>query len=112
MDSTTKACETGKRNKFKFNPSTYKLAGRKHTAMLSRISKMGVFGIVALMLVVGLTAGDALAARSATVAVGPTALRAASTGNTLTFTITVTDAGVDRPRPPGDSGERSQDSHP
>ena len=67
MDSSTKACESGKRNKFKFNPSTYKLAGRKHTAMLSRISKMGVFGIVALMLVVGLTAGDALAQRTATV---------------------------------------------
>ena len=50
MDSSTKACESGKRNKFKFNPSTYKLAGRKHTVMLSRISKMGVFGIVALML--------------------------------------------------------------
>ena len=62
MDSTTKACETGKRNKFKFNPSTYKLAGRKHTVMLSRISKMSVFGIVALMLALGLATNDALAA--------------------------------------------------
>ena len=59
MDSSTKACESGKRNKFKFNPSTYKLAGRKHTVMLSRISKMSVFGIVALMLAFGLAADDA-----------------------------------------------------
>ena len=61
MDSSTKACESGKRNKFKFNPSTYKLAGRKHTVMLSRISKISVFGIVALMLAFGLWATDALA---------------------------------------------------
>ena len=65
--------------------------------MLSRISKISVFGIVALMLVLGLTAGDALAARSATVSVNPTELRAASTGQTLTFTVNVTDdiAGLD-----------------
>ena len=61
MDSSTKACESGKRNKFKFNPSTYKLARRKHTVMLSRISKISVFGIVALMLVLGLASDDALA---------------------------------------------------
>ena len=67
MDSSTnKACESGKRNKFKFNPSTYKLAGRKHTVMLSRISKMGVFGIVALMLAFGLTASDAFAQEAGT----------------------------------------------
>ena len=66
MDSTTKACESGKRNKIKFNPSTYKLAGRKHTVMLSRISKMGVFGIVALMLAFGLWATDAFAQAAGT----------------------------------------------
>ena len=61
MDSSTRACESSKRNRLKFNSSTYKHARRKHKVMLSRISKMSVFGIVALMLVFGLTADDAFA---------------------------------------------------
>ena len=87
------ACESGKRNKFKFNPSTYKLAGRKHTVMLSRISKMGVFGIVALMLAFGLTASDAFAQEAGTntltVTASPDPLRAAGTAATVTFVLTV-----------------------
>ena len=101
MDSSTKACESGKRNKFKFNPSTYKLARRKHTVMLSRISKMGVFGIVALMLAFGLVMTDAKAATdpspvTVVVATGVDEAPLRATGEaTLTFTINlkaVTDA--------------------
>ena len=113
MDSTTKACESGKRNKIKFNPSTYKHARRKHTVMLSRISKISVFGIVALMLVLGLTADDALAQDAAVPAVGTyvvTAeglddLRAAGTA-TVTFTLRVDgredkdENAVDEPKTP------------
>ena len=65
--------------------------------MLSRISKISVFGIVALMLAFGLTAGDAFAQVPAagpntlTVTASPDPLRAAGTATMITFTLTVVD---------------------
>ena len=103
MDSSTKACESGERNKFKFNSSTYKHARRKHTAMLSRISKMGVFGILAFILAFGLVTTDATAefnddtmTVTATPAPTPTIaeggrLRAGTSLTTLTFVYTTSE---------------------
>ena len=62
--------------------------------MLSRISKISVFGIVALMLAFGLTATDAFAQAAGTntivVTADPDPLRAAAPA-TITFTLTVVD---------------------
>ena len=66
--------------------------------MLSRISKMGVFGIVALMLALGLTADDAFAQVSKELSLTePTAQIAATSVNTITFSLAVggqVDAGA------------------
>ncbi len=88
--------------------------------MLSRISKMSVLGIVALMLVLGLTADDAFAQAAGTYGVAvtsspdhttdPSGLRAAGTATSITFTLTVAerqDKGTqDPPDPPASTAAR------